>query len=86
MARPYSCLDRMCGAEDCPRCHPGNFVDGVFVDDIEDECEHDWETIDDSFDHAHGTEVALPFQRCAECGEKRDAAPKDERDEEYSGN
>jgi hypothetical protein len=36
----YKCPDRMCGAEDCPRCHPGNFVDGVFIDDIvEDEDE-----------------------------------------------
>jgi hypothetical protein len=31
----------MCGAEDCPRCHPGNFVNGVFVDDIEEEEEVD---------------------------------------------
>jgi hypothetical protein len=21
---PYSCSDRMCGAEDCNRCRPGN--------------------------------------------------------------
>jgi hypothetical protein len=27
----------MCGAEDCPRCHPGNFIDGIFVDDIEED-------------------------------------------------
>jgi len=39
--RYYKCSDRMCGAEDCPRCHPGNFVNGVFVDDIEEEEEVD---------------------------------------------
>ena len=43
MARYHKCHDRMCGAEDCPRCHPGNFVDGVFVDDIEED-EDDEET------------------------------------------
>lgn len=24
------CPDRMCGADDCPRCHPENFKDGVY--------------------------------------------------------
>jgi hypothetical protein len=28
----------MCGADDCPRCHPGNFRDGWYVGDLtEDE-------------------------------------------------
>jgi hypothetical protein len=34
----------MCGAEDCPRCHPGNFIDGVFVDDIEEDEDEESET------------------------------------------
>ena len=41
MVRYHKCLDRMCGAEDCPRCHPGNFIDGVFVDDIEEDEDDD---------------------------------------------
>ena len=44
MARPYRCLDRMCGAEDCERCHPGNFVDGVYIDDTEQDEDEDDET------------------------------------------
>jgi hypothetical protein len=27
------CRDRLCGADDCPACHPENFRGGVFVDD-----------------------------------------------------
>ena len=42
----------MCGAEDCPRCRPGNFVDGVFIDDTEaeeeeEDAEDDEETDED---------------------------------------
>lgn len=44
MARTYRCLDRMCGAEDCERCHPGNFVDGVYIDDTEQDEDEDDET------------------------------------------
>ncbi|MFZ4536878.1 hypothetical protein [Propionivibrio sp.] len=40
----HKCNDRMCGAEDCPRCHPGNFVDGIFIDDIEEDEETDEES------------------------------------------
>jgi hypothetical protein len=29
----------MCGAEDCERCHPGNFVQGVYIDDTEQDDE-----------------------------------------------
>jgi hypothetical protein len=31
--RPHyiRCSDRMCGADDCPNCHPENFNDGVLV-------------------------------------------------------
>lgn len=35
--RYNSCCDRMCGAEDCPNCHPENFVKGVYVEDMEGE-------------------------------------------------
>jgi hypothetical protein len=29
------CSDRMCGALDCPRCHPENFKGGVYWEDVE---------------------------------------------------
>jgi hypothetical protein len=38
--RYIQCADRMCGAEDCPNCRPGNFRGGVYIGDIEDR-EHD---------------------------------------------
>jgi hypothetical protein len=31
------CRDRMCGANDCPTCRPGNFKNGSYVDDLKDE-------------------------------------------------
>ena len=31
-----SCGDRMCGADDCPNCRPGNFRGGEYIGDIED--------------------------------------------------
>lgn len=31
------CADRMCGADDCPRCRPENFVAGVYFEDLETE-------------------------------------------------
>jgi hypothetical protein len=37
MKKYTSCRDRMCGADDCRNCHPGNFIDGVFYEDIPDE-------------------------------------------------
>jgi hypothetical protein len=40
----HKCLDRMCGAEDCPRCRPENFIGGIFVDDIEEDEETDEES------------------------------------------
>ena len=30
----YSCNDGCCGADDCPKCHPGNFRGGIHVDDL----------------------------------------------------
>ena len=39
MKKYTSCCDRMCGADDCKNCNPGNFIDGVFVDDIPDDRE-----------------------------------------------
>lgn len=43
--RYYSCPDRMCGAEDCPWCRPGNFLNGRYVgdDENEEETETDYE-------------------------------------------
>ena len=32
----YSCPDRMCGANDCPNCMPGNFRGGVLIEDQPD--------------------------------------------------
>jgi hypothetical protein len=31
----YRCSDGMCGAPDCPRCHPENFRDGYYVGEEE---------------------------------------------------
>lgn len=36
--------------------------------------EHDWVFVDDSYDHAFGTEY-VRFWECRQCGETRDAAP-----------
>lgn len=33
--RYISCSDGFCGANDCPRCRPGNFRGGVYIGDIE---------------------------------------------------
>jgi hypothetical protein len=30
------CKDRLCGADDCPTCRPGNFTDGVWNEDIDE--------------------------------------------------
>lgn len=35
--RYISCRDGYCGAEDCPKCRPGNFREGVYIGDIEEE-------------------------------------------------
>ena len=34
--RHIQCSDRMCGADDCPNCRPGNFRGGVYIGDIEE--------------------------------------------------
>jgi hypothetical protein len=34
--RYIQCSDRMCGADDCPNCRPGNFRGGVYIGDIEE--------------------------------------------------
>jgi hypothetical protein len=31
----------MCGAEDCAHCHPENFVDGEYWEDVEDRQERE---------------------------------------------
>jgi len=38
------------------------------------EWDHDWETIDDSYDHDFGTEIIV-FDRCARCDAKRVCEP-----------
>ena len=35
------------------------------------ECDHDWVTVDDSFDHEFGTEVVI-YQRCTICNKEQD--------------
>jgi hypothetical protein len=35
------------------------------------EFDHDWEFVDDSFDHEYGVEF-IHFERCLVCGEMRD--------------
>jgi hypothetical protein len=38
LRRPhYICTGDLCGADDCPRCHPENFRDGRYVGDLEEE-------------------------------------------------
>lgn len=32
-------------------------------------CVHDWRVVDDSFDHAFGTERIPPYLECNLCGE-----------------
>ncbi len=52
------------GAEEtgiCPTCH----------EHCEFECDHEWEKIDNSFDHEFGTEKVPVFERCVECDEER---------------
>lgn len=43
MKRYIRCSDRMCGADDCPNCHPENFRNGVYIEDIEEQQEKDEE-------------------------------------------
>ncbi len=44
-------------------------------------CPHQWERVDDSFDHAFGTEV-IRYDRCELCGETRDSEPVADPDED----
>lgn len=39
-------------------------------------CDHEWEVIDDSFDHAFGTEKIV-YERCKHCGKEREHEPWD---------
>jgi hypothetical protein len=39
--RYLSCPDRMCGAWDCPRCHPENFRNGVYIEESEEGVQDD---------------------------------------------
>ena len=48
------------------------------------ELEHDWEFVDDSFDHEHGTEI-IHYWRCAFCSKERDMESADYHEEDQSG-
>ncbi len=37
-------------------------------------CDHEWEVVDDSFDHEHGREVIV-FRRCLLCDEESEYDP-----------
>lgn len=37
-------------------------------------CDHEWEVIDESFDHEYGTEIIV-FERCSVCSAERDYNP-----------
>lgn len=38
------------------------------------ECDHEWEVVNDSFDHEYGCEVIV-FERCVLCGVERSHDP-----------
>ena len=42
----------------------------------EEPCDHEWEFVDDSFDHAFGTE-RVHFERCTKCDTTRPSEPVD---------
>lgn len=46
------------------------------------QCDHDFEFVNDSFDHEYGTE-RIHFERCTKCGLEREAdnpsSPEDDR-------
>ncbi len=50
------CPDRMCGADDCPNCHPENFRGGAYIEDIEAAEEIDPDIMADAkeFDESRG--------------------------------
>jgi hypothetical protein len=41
--KPIRCSDRMCGADDCPNCHPENFSPAgrYYLDDDRDDRDED---------------------------------------------
>lgn len=43
----------------------------ITLAEMTEECDHEWETVDDSFDHEYGCEQIV-FQRCAVCDEERE--------------
>ena len=40
-------------------------------------CDHEWEEVDDSFDHEYGTEQ-IHFRRCVKCGEETEVDRHDD--------
>ena len=44
----------------------------------DDECEHEWEFVDASFDHEFGTRE-LFYDRCTVCGETKEHDSDDDR-------
>lgn len=63
----------------CPECGGIGVVDsggvqpwGEFIDvPCPACCDHDWQVVDDSFDHEYGTEKIV-FERCLKCDAERD--------------
>ena len=40
-----------------------------------EECDHEWNMVDDSFDHEYGTE-RIVFERCEKCDKEREHEPR----------
>lgn len=51
------------------------------MDPIE-QCDHDWETVDDSFTHEFGTEVIV-YQKCTICGLEEECEADDPEPDEF---
>jgi hypothetical protein len=55
----------------CPACK----------EHCEFECDHNWKVIDDSFDHAFGTQYIPLYERCTLCGEEQSHEPYDRNED-----
>lgn len=62
----------------CDKCSPNWKVE--MIDEAKthtpDDCDHDWELQDDSFDHEYGTEL-VHYWRCIKCEATKDMEPGD---------
>ncbi len=48
-----------------------NQAESAIPQESTQECDHDWEVIDDSFDHEYGTQTVI-YERCKLCEKERD--------------